>query len=148
MSQLAFCIRWSNYWSLSINPSNEYSELISFRIDWLDLFAVQGTHKGLLQHHNSKASILWRWAFFTVQFSHPHMTTGKTIALTIWTYAGKVMSLLLFNTLSRFIMEMEIATHSSILAGRIPWTKELICYRPQGCKESYMTEKAQQADLS
>ena len=68
--------------------------------------------------------------FFTVQFSHPHMTTGKTIALTIWTYAGKVMSLFLFNTVSRFIMEMEIATHSSILAGRIPWTKELVCYQP------------------
>ena len=99
------CIRWPNYWSFSfgINPSNEYSGLISFRIDWLDLLAVQGTLKTLLQHHSSKASILWRSAFFTVQLSHPCMTTGKTIALTRWTFVSKVMSLL-FNMLSRLVV--------------------------------------------
>ena len=87
-------IRWPKYWSLSfsLSPSNEYSGLISFRMDWLDLLAVQGTLKSLLQHHNSKASILWCSAFFRVQLSHPYMTTGKTIALTRWTFAGKVMS--------------------------------------------------------
>ena len=88
---------------LSISPSNEYSGLISFRIDWLDLLAAQGTLKSLLQHHSSKASILRRSAFFTVQLSHPCMTTGKTIALTRWTFVGKVMSLL-FNKLSRLII--------------------------------------------
>ena len=95
-------IRWLKYWSFSfsISPSNEYSGLISFRMDWLDLLAVQGTLKSLLQCHISKASILWHSAFFTVQLSHPHMTTGKTIALTKWTFVGKVMSLL-FNILSR-----------------------------------------------
>ena len=89
-------IRWPKYWSFSfsISPYNEYSGLISFRIDWLDLLAVQGTLKSLLQHHNSKASILWRLAFFIVQPSHPYMTTGITIALTRWTFVGKVMSLL------------------------------------------------------
>ena len=88
-------IRWLKYWSFSfnINPSNEYSGLISFRMDWLDLLAVQGTLKSLLQHRSSKASILQRSAFFTVQLSHPYMTTGKTIALTRWTLVGKVMSL-------------------------------------------------------
>jgi len=98
-------IRWPKYWSFSfrISPSNEYSGLISFRIDWLDLLAVQGTLKSLLQHHSSKASILHHTAFFMVQFSHSYMTTGKTIALTIWTFVGKLMSLL-FNTLSRFVI--------------------------------------------
>ena len=81
-NESALCIRWPKYWSFSISPSNEYSGLISFRIDWLDLLAVQGTLKSLLQHHSSKASILRRSAFFTVQLSHPYMTTGKTIALT------------------------------------------------------------------
>ena len=93
-----FRIRWPKYWSFSINPSNEYSGLISFRMDWLDLLAVQGTPKSLLQHHSSKSSILQHSAFFTVQLSHPFMTTGKTIALTRWTFVGKVMSLL-FNKL-------------------------------------------------
>ena len=93
-------IRWPKYWSFSfnINPSNEYSGLISFRMDWLDLLAVQGTLKGLLQHHSSKASIIWCSAFFIVQLSHPYMTTGKTIALTRQTFVGRVMSLL-FNVL-------------------------------------------------
>ena len=97
------CIRWPKYWSFSFNisPSNEYSGLISFRLDWLDLLAVQGTLKSLFQHHSSKASVLWCSAFFTIQLSHPYMTTGKTIAMTIWTFVSKVMSLL-FNTLSRF----------------------------------------------
>ena len=93
-------IRWPQYWSFcfSISPSNEYSGLI-FRMDWLELLAIQGTLKSLLQHHSSKASILWRSAFFIVQLLHPYMTTGKAIALTRWTFVGKVMSLL-FNTLS------------------------------------------------
>ena len=95
-------IRWTKYWSFSfsISPSSEYSGLISIRMDWLDLLAVQGTLKSLLQHHSSKASILQLWAFFIVQLSHPYMTTGKTIALTRQTFVGKVMSLL-FNMLSR-----------------------------------------------
>ena len=94
--------RWPKYWSFSfsISPSSEYSGLISFRMDWLDLFAVQGTLKSLLQYHSSKASILWCSAFFMVQLSHPYMTTGKTVGLTRWTFVGKVMSLL-FNMLSR-----------------------------------------------
>ena len=94
-------IRWQKYWSFnfSISPSNEYSELISFRMYWLNFLAVQGTLKSLLQHHSSKASILWHSAFFIVQLSHPYMTTGKMIALTRWTFAGRVMSLL-FNMLS------------------------------------------------
>ena len=98
-------IRWPKYWSFSFNisPSNEYLGLISFRLDWLDLLAVQGTLKSLLQHHSSKASILWHSAFFIVQLSHPYMTTGKTVALTRWTLVGKVMSLL-FNMLSRLVI--------------------------------------------
>ena len=100
-----FRIRWPKYWSFSfsISPSNEYTGLISFRMDWLDLLAVQGTLKSLLQHHSSKASILWHSAFFIVQLSHPYMTTGKTIALTRQTFVGKVMSLL-FNILSRLVI--------------------------------------------
>ena len=100
----ALHIRWPKYWSFifSISPSNEYPGLISFRMDWFDLLAVQGTLKNLLQHHGSKASILWCSAFFMVQLSHLYMTTRKTIALTRWTFVGKVISLL-FNTLSRFV---------------------------------------------
>ena len=98
-------IRWPKYWSFSFNisPSNEYSGLISFRMDWLDLLAVQGTLKSLLQHHSSKASILQRSAFFIVQLVHPYMTTGKSIGLTRQTFVGKVMSLL-FNMLSRLVI--------------------------------------------
>ena len=98
-SELVLCIRWPKYWSFSFSiiPSNEYTGLISFGIDWLDLLTVQGTLKSLLQYHSSKASILWYSAFFMVQFSHPYMTTGKTIALTIWIFTGKVM-FLLFNS--------------------------------------------------
>ena len=104
-NESVFHIRWPKYWSFSfnINPSNEYSRLISFRMDWLDLLAVQGTLKSLLQHHSSKASILWHSSFFIVQLSHPYMTTGKTIALTRQTLVGKVMSLL-FNMLSRLVI--------------------------------------------
>ena len=100
-NESALCMRWPKYWSfsLSISPSNEHLGLISFRMHWLDLLAVQGTCKNLLQHHSSKASILWCSAFFTVQLSHLYMTTGKTIALTRWTFLGKVISLL-FNMLS------------------------------------------------
>ena len=102
-SESALCIRWPKYWSFcfSISPSNEHPGLISFRMDWLDLLAVQRTLMSLLQHHSSKASILVHSAFFMVHLSHPYMTTGKTIALTRGTFVGKVMSLL-FNMLSRF----------------------------------------------
>ena len=101
----ALCIRWPEYWSFSFNisPSNEQPGLSSFRMDWLDLLAVQGTLKSLLQHHSSKASILQRSAFFIVQLSYPYMTTGKTIALTRQTYVSKLMSLL-FNILSRLVI--------------------------------------------
>ena len=103
-NESALHIRWPKYWSFSfsITPFNEYSGVISFRMDWLDLLSVQGTLKSLLQHHSSKASILWLSPFFIVQLSHPYMTTGKTIALPKWTFIGKVMSLL-FNMLSRFL---------------------------------------------
>ena len=109
-NESGLCIRWPKYWSFSfsISPSNEYSGLISFRMDWLDLLAVQGALKRLLQHHSSKASILWCSVFFMVQLPHPYMTTGRTIALTRWTFVGKVMSLL-FNMLSKLVM-------------RTPWT--------------------------
>jgi len=104
-NESVLCIRWPEYWSFgfSISPSNEYSGLISFRMDWLDLLAVQGTLKSLLQHHSSKASILQHSAFFMAQLSHPYMTTGKTIALTRWMFVSKVMSLL-FNMLSRLVI--------------------------------------------
>ena len=109
----ALLIRWPKYWSFSFNisPSSEHPGLISFRMDWLDILAFQGTLKSLLQQHSSKAPILQHSAFFIVQLSHPYMTTGKTIALTRWTLVGKVMSLLL-NILSSFI------------AWIIPWTEE------------------------
>ena len=104
-NESTLCIRWPKFWSFSfsISPSNEHPGLLSFRIEWLDLLAVQGILKTLLQHHNSKASILLCSAFFTVQLSHPYMTTGKTMALTKRTFVGKVMSLL-FNMLSRLVI--------------------------------------------
>ena len=104
-NESVLCIRWLKYRSFSFNisPSNEHSGLISFKMDWLDLLAVQGSFKSLLQHHSSKASILWCLAFFIVQLSHPYMTTGKTIALTRQTFVDKVMSLL-FNMLSRLVI--------------------------------------------
>ena len=104
-NETVLCIRCSKYWSFSfsISPSNEYWGLISFRMDWLDLLAVQGTLKSLLQHHSSTASVLWYSTFFIVQLLHPYMTTGKTIALTRWTFVSKIMSLL-FNMLSRLVV--------------------------------------------
>ena len=104
-SESVLHIRWPKYWSISfsISPSNEYSGLISFRTDWIDLLAVQGTLKSLLQHHSSKTSVLQRSVFFTVQLSHPYLTTRKTIALNRWIFVGKVMSLL-FNMLSRLVI--------------------------------------------
>ena len=104
-NESVFCIRWPKYWSFSfdISPTNEHPGLISFRMDWLDLLAVQEILKSLLQHHSSKASILWHSIFFIVQFSHPYMTTGKTMALTRRTFVNKVISLL-FNILPRFII--------------------------------------------
>ena len=121
-NESTLCRRWPKYWSfsLSISPSNEHPGLISFRMDWLDLLAVQGTLKSLLQHHNSKASILWCSAFFIVQLSHPYMTTGKTIALTRWTFVGKVLSLL-FNMLSRLVRLFTT-----------PWTAEIQAVHPKG----------------
>ena len=103
-------IRWPKYWcfSFSISSSNEYSGLISFRMDWLDLLAVNGTLESLLQHHSSKASILRRWDFFIVQLSHAYVTTGKTIALTRWTFVGKVMSLLFKMSLSFFFFNRQL----------------------------------------
>ena len=104
-NESVFHIKWPKDWSFSfsISPSNEYSELMSFTIDWFDFLAVQGTLKSLRQQHSSKASILWHLAFFRVQLSHPYMTTGKTIALTSWIFVGKVMSLL-FSMLSRLVI--------------------------------------------
>ena len=104
-NESTLCMRWPKYWSFSfsISPSSEHPGLISFRMDWLDLLVVQGTLKSLLQHHSSKASILQHSAFPTVQLSHPYMTTGKTIALTRWTFVDKVMSML-FNMLSRLVI--------------------------------------------
>ena len=104
-NESALCIRWPKYWSFSfsISPSSEHTGLISFRMDWLDLLAVQGTIKSLLQHHSSKPSIFQHSAFFTVQLSHPYLTTGKTIALTRWAFVGKV-TFLLFNMLSRLLI--------------------------------------------
>ena len=106
-NESTLCMRWSKYWSfsLSISPSNEHPGLVSFKMDWLDLLAVQGTLKSLLQHHSSKASIFQCSAFFTVQLSHPYLTTGKTIALTRWTFVGKAISLL-FNMLSRLVITL------------------------------------------
>ena len=139
-NELVLHITWPKYWrfSFSISPSNEYSGLISFKIDWFDLFAIQGTLKSLLQHHSSKASIFWRSAFFMVQLSHPYMTTGKTIALTIQTFVSKVMSLL-FNMLSRFVMENEMPTYSSILAWEIPWAELFGGLKSLGSQESDTT---------
>ena len=104
-NESTLCMRWPKYWSFSfyISPTNEYPGLISFRMDWLHLLSVQGALKSLLQHHSSKASILWHLTLFTAQLSHPYMATGKAIALTRWTFVGKVMSLL-FNMLSRLVI--------------------------------------------
>ena len=132
-SESALRIRWPKFWSFSfsISPSNEYSELISFRIDWFDLLAVQGTLKSLLQHQSSKASILQHSAFFMLQILHPYMTTGKIIALTIWTFVRKVMSLL-FNTLSRFVIIFLLRSKHLLIS----WLKSLsaVILEPQKIK--------------
>jgi len=124
-------LRWPKYWSLSfsISPSKEHPGLMSFRMDWLDLLAVQGTLKSLLQHHSSKASVLRRSAFFTVQLSHPYMTTGKTIALTRWTFVGKVMSLL-FNMLSRLVITFLQRWHSLSLLLLSGFSRVRLCVTP------------------
>ena len=124
-------IRWPRYWSFSfsISPSNEHAELISFRMDWLDLLAVQGTLKSFLQHHSLKASILWCSAFFMVQLSHPYLTTGKTTALTRWTFVGKVMSLL-FNTLSRLVIAF-LPRSKYLLISWLPSPSAMILEPPQ-----------------
>ena len=116
-NELALCSRWPKYWSFSFStsPSNEYSGLISFRIDWFDLLAVQGTLKSLLQHHNSKASSLRCSIFFMVQLSHPYMTTGKNITLTRRIFVSKVMSLL-FNTLSRFVIAFLLRSNNLLIS--------------------------------
>jgi len=138
-NESALRIRWPKYWSFSfsISPSNEYSGLICFWMDWLDLFAVQGTLKSPLQHHSSKASILQCSAFFIVQLSHPYMTTGKTIALTRWNFAGKVMSLL-FNMLSRLVItflprskRLLISWLQKAVIKTVPKRKK--CKRQNGC---------------
>ena len=128
-------IRWPKYWSFSFNisPSNEYTGLISFRMDWLDLLAIQGTLKSLLQHYSSKASILWPSAFFIVQLSRPCITTGKTIALTRWTFVGKLISLL-FNMLSRLVILVFVLFISSL----IPSWFETIFYLVTVCPEKAM----------
>ena len=116
-NESALRIRWPKYWSFSFcsSPSNEHQGLISFRMNWLNVFAVQGTLKSLLQHHSSKASIIQHPAFFMIQLSHPYMTTGKTIALTRWTFVGKVMSLL-FNMLSRLVITFLLRSKRLLIA--------------------------------
>ena len=134
-NESAFCIRWLKYWSFifNISPSNEHSGLISFTIDWLDVLAVKGTLKSLLQHHSSKAWILQRSAFFTVQLSHPYMTTGKPIALTRRTFVGKKISLL-FNMLSRLVITfLPRSKHFNFMAAVTTWSdfgapKNKVCH--------------------
>ena len=127
-NESTLCMRWPKYWSFSfsISPSKEYPGLISFRMDWLDLLAVQGTLKSLLQHYSSKTSILWQSAFFIVQLSHPYMTTGKTIALTRRTFVGKVVSLLL-NMLSRSVITF--LPRSKLNSSQIHCPLSLSCFR-------------------
>ena len=129
-NELVLHIRWPKFWSFSssISPSNWYSGLISFRMDWLDLLVVQGTLKSLLQHHSSKASVLWCSGFFIVQLSHPYVNTGKTKALTRWTFVGKVMSLL-FNMLSRLVITFLSRSKQHVgLGGPKHWVHNT-CYR-------------------
>ena len=136
-SESALRIRWPKYWSFSFNisPSNEHPGLISFKMDWLDLLAVQGTLKSLLQHHSSKASILLCSAFFTVQLSHPYMTPGKTMALTRWTFVGKVMSLL-FNMLSRLVITFLLRSKRLLIS----WLQSpsAVILEPRKIKSAYL----------
>ena len=130
-NELALLIRQPRDWSFSNSPSNEYSGLISFKINWLDLLAVQGTLQSLLQHHSSKATLLWHSAFFMVQLSHRYLTTGENIALTIWIFVGKVMSLL-FNMLSRFVIAFlprrKCLLISWLLSTVILEPKKIVCH--------------------
>ena len=130
-NESALPIKWPKYWSFSfsISPSNEYSGLISFRMDWLDFLAVQRTLKNLLQHHSSKSSILLHSAFFIVQLSHPYMTTGKTIAFTRWSFVGKVMSLL-FNMMSRLVITF-LPSSKPLLISWLPLPSAVILHQPQ-----------------
>ena len=128
-NESVLCIKWPKYWSFSFSPPNEYSGLICFRTDWLDLLAVQGTPKSLLQHHSSKASIPRRSAFFIVQLSHPYLTAGKAIALTRWTFVDKVMSLL-FNSLSRLVI--------AFLPRRSPQSWPLFCLVPWWARAMFL----------
>ena len=155
-NESAVCIRWLKYWSFSISPCNEYSGLISFRIDWLYLLAVQEIFESLLQHHSSNTSIILCSAFFKVQLSHPYMTTGKPIALTRQTFVRKVMSLVR-NTLSRAAFVAQLVKNLPAMwetwVGKIPWRRERLptpvfwprefhrLYSPWGRKESGMTER-------
>ena len=128
-NELALHIRWPEYWyfSFSFRPSSEYSGLISFRLDWFDLLAIQGTVKSLLQHHSSKALNLWHSAFFMVQLSHSYMTTGKTIALTIWTFVDKIMSLL-FNMLSMLVIAFLLISWLQSPTAMILEPKKIVCH--------------------
>ena len=139
----ALRIRWPKYWSFSffISPFNEHPGLISFRMDWLDLLAVQGTLKSLLQHHNSKASILLPSALFILQLSHPYMTTGKTIALTKWTFAGKVMSLL-FNMPSRLVIAFLLRIKRLFISWLCPVTLLQKLPAPGGCILSILSSSS------
>ena len=130
-SESALHMRWPKFWSFSfsISPSNGHPGLISFRMDWLDLLVVQGTLKSLLQYHSSKASVLWWSAFFTVQFSHPYMTTGKTVALTRWTFVGKVMSLI-FNMLPRLVITF-LPRSKHLLISWLQWPSSVILETPK-----------------
>ena len=141
-NESTLCMRWPKYWSFSFSiiPSKEHPGLISFRMDWLDLLAVQGTLKSLLQHHNSKASILRRSAFFIVQLSHPYMTTGKTIALTRRTFVGKIMSLL-FNMLSRLVRRRQWQLTQVLLSGKSHGQRSLVGCSPWGLDELDATER-------
>ena len=132
-NESALCMRWPKYWSfsLTVSPSNEHPGLISFRMDWLDLLAVQGTLKSLLQYHSSKASILRHSAFFTVQLSHPYMTIGKNIALIRWTFVGKVISLLL-NMLSRLVITFLPRSKRLLIAWL--WPPSAVILEPQEIK--------------
>ena len=129
-NESALHMRWPKYWSFgfSIIPSNEHPGLISFRMDWLDLLAVQGTLKSLLQHHSSSASVLWRSAFFMIQLSHPYMITAKTIGLTRWTFVGKVMSLL-FNMLSRLVITFLPRSKRLLISKSVNYTSTKMLFK-------------------
>ena len=147
-NESALCIRWPKYWNCSISPSSEYSGLISFRMDWLDLLTVQRTLKSLLQHHSSKASILHYLAFFMVQLSHPYMTTGKIVALTIRTFVSKVICLL-FNMLSKFVIAFLPRSKRLLREMRGPFQGHpfFLSWQPHD-KYSVLLETAQRVEIN